>query len=217
MGDQSSECTPVVFHLNSHRGTINLRHKVDVMLNVQKPLLLTSAPSLRNRFVLYGSRSQSFAGEATRKGKSAVPFSASKASFASLLDNLASLKVPHSWFLHFYVVSVASSIFWAYQILQRGYPVRVLCDYAGRRSSSPPMTADQIAVTWSLMAVQGLRRLVESLIFRKQTASTMFIAHWLLGLCFYLAMSVAVWIEGAGERANVNGLTPHRLSGLRLC
>lgn len=49
------------------------------------------------------------------------------------------------------------------------------------------------------MAIHGVRRLLESM---KTTStlskSSMFIAHWFLGILFYLAMGVAVWIEGIG-------------------
>lgn len=62
------------------------------------------------------------------------------------------------------------------------------------------MSADQTIVAWALMSVQGTRRLLESMTTRTLSKSNMFIAHWLLGIVFYLAMGVAVWIEGLGMR-----------------
>ena len=57
---------------------------------------------------------------------------------------------------------------------------------------------DQIALVWSLMTIQGVRRVVESYSVNKHSASKMWFIHWHLGLAFYLAMGIAVWIEGAG-------------------
>ena len=58
---------------------------------------------------------------------------------------------------------------------------------------------NQLALMWTLMAVQGLRRLVESILLGKPSASKMWFVHWILGVLFYAAMSIAVWIEGAGK------------------
>lgn len=63
------------------------------------------------------------------------------------------------------------------------------------------MSVDQVFVTWSLMSIQGIRRLLESITAAKASTSKMFFAHWLLGLLFYLAMGLAVWVEGAGKHA----------------
>ena len=35
--------------------------------------------------------------------------------------------------------------------------------------------------------------------FAKPSTSKMWFVHWLLGIAFYLAVGVSVWIEGAGE------------------
>lgn len=160
-----------------------------------KILLSASLPTLRDRFVLYGARSES----KTRACDTSKHTDSSNKWSPRLLDKVASLTVPHGWFLHFYVVSVASSIFWAYQILIFGHPLRILCANPGSKSPSSSMTADQIAVAWLLMAAQGLRRLFESIMFQRRSGSTMFVVHWVLGLSFYVAMGLAVWIEGAGE------------------
>src|ERR1700753_2132262 len=37
-----------------------------------------------------------------------------------ILDILAKIRVPHDWFRHFYVVSVACTLFWGYQIYTCG-------------------------------------------------------------------------------------------------
>ena len=48
------------------------------------------------------------------------------------------------------------------------------------------------------MAMHGIRRLYESHAITKPSASQMFLAHWVFGIMFYLAMGVAIWIEGSG-------------------
>ena len=60
------------------------------------------------------------------------------------------------------------------------------------------MSADQVLLTWSLMAIQGFRRLMESITLARPSKSKMWFVHWLLGVSFYLAIGIAVWIEGAG-------------------
>ena len=35
--------------------------------------------------------------------------------------------------------------------------------------------------------------------FGKPSTSKMWFVHWLLGIAFYLAVGVSVWIEGAGK------------------
>lgn len=61
------------------------------------------------------------------------------------------------------------------------------------------MSINQIAMVWSLMAVQGVRRLAESMTSGKPSSSKMWFVHWILGIWFYVAMSFAVWIDGAGK------------------
>ena len=59
------------------------------------------------------------------------------------------------------------------------------------------MTVDQVALAWSLMTIQGIRRLLESVFLIKASTSKMWFVHWLLGIGFYLSFSVTLWIEGA--------------------
>lgn len=60
------------------------------------------------------------------------------------------------------------------------------------------MSIHQVFLCWALMLIQGARRLYECKAFAKPSASRMWFVHWLVGLAFYLAVSVALWIEGAG-------------------
>lgn len=61
------------------------------------------------------------------------------------------------------------------------------------------MSMDQIVLLWSLLLLQGIRRMVESVYVTKTSASSMWFLHYLLGIGFYLIIGVAVWIEGARE------------------
>jgi 3-oxo-5-alpha-steroid 4-dehydrogenase 3 len=58
------------------------------------------------------------------------------------------------------------------------------------------MAFEQVALTWLLMLVQGSRRLYECLVLSTPSQSKMWIGHWALGILFYVATSVAIWIEG---------------------
>ncbi|KAF1919026.1 hypothetical protein BDU57DRAFT_440912 [Ampelomyces quisqualis] len=138
-------------------------------------LVLQLAPALRRRFLVYGSR-------ATPRGKSAtaatpLPPSATE----QLLDRAAALQVPHRFFTHFYVASVACSLFWGWRLhMWHAQP--------------------QVQVVWALMLLQGTRRMLESHAYTATSKSTMWFAHWLLGLIYYAATNVAIWIEGGHRR-----------------
>ena len=112
------------------------------------------------------------------------------------LDYVTDLQLPHGWFLHFYVVSVLCSLFWAIHIVSKSSLLVTVCEKSG---TGKAMSMNQVALMWSLMAIQGLRRLAESILLGKPSASRMWFVHWILGILFYLAMSIAVWINGAGK------------------
>ena len=115
-----------------------------------------------------------------------------------LFEYLAAIQVPHTWFQHFYIISVFSSIFWGIQILARGSALMTLCQSVGTNTQAKGMTTDQVVLTWSLVTVQGVRRLFETSLLGRSSESKMWFAHWLLGIVFYLALGVTCWIEGAG-------------------
>ena len=115
-----------------------------------------------------------------------------------LFEYLAAIQVPHTWFQHFYIVSVSSSFFWGIQILAKGSVLNALCQNVGTSAQVEGMTIDQVVLTWSFVTVQGVRRLLETSLLGRSSQSKMWFAHWLLGMVFYLALGVACWIEGAG-------------------
>ncbi|OLN93965.1 hypothetical protein CCHL11_03478 [Colletotrichum chlorophyti] len=116
-------------------------------------------------------------------------------------------QIPHSWFMHFYVASIAGSVFWAWQYACNG---SVFGFIAARQaaSGSPATSLEQTILVWALMALQGTRRLYECLVVMKPGSSKMWFLHWLLGLGFYLCMSVSVWVDGSGEST-----APHSITG----
>jgi 3-oxo-5-alpha-steroid 4-dehydrogenase 3 / polyprenol reductase len=144
-------------------------------------------PALRDRFLAYGPRNEP-AGIQRRQQQHQVFYD-------KCLDYVASIKVPHSWFRHFYMVSVVSSMVWLQQLYTRG---PILHNVLSNTSTNKPsMSFNQLVLCWTLLTIQGSRRLYESMILAKPSLSEMWVGHYLLGLLYYIAMSVAIWIEGA--------------------
>ncbi|KAF2686209.1 hypothetical protein K458DRAFT_209284 [Lentithecium fluviatile CBS 122367] len=131
-------------------------------------LVIQAVPTLRRRFLIYGPRATPATARATPQHQSS--------NLDRLLDYAASFQVPHNFFTHFYVVSVASALFWGWRL-----------DLWKARG--------QVRLVWGLMLLQGVRRLVESYAYTSTSKSRMWFAHWILGLLFYLATNVAVWVE----------------------
>lgn len=159
---------------------------------------------MKSRFVVYGARATPPSNATDKKPKNSTPQNGPQNGIRELLntwlDLAANLQVSHTWFLHFYAVSLLSSTFWAYQILTGGVFFRLIAENERSASADPKqsMSIDQLALVWSLMTLQAVRRLWESIMMAKPSASKMFLAHWLLGLIFYLGMGITIWIEGAG-------------------
>ncbi len=143
-------------------------------------------PPFREHIMNYGSRSTS-----SNKPES-------KDSSNNLLEYVASFEVPHVWFTHYYVVSTASSIVWAHQILTRGLAFKVLAVYS-RSAASGSMTANQVLLAWSMIFIQGTRRLYESLTLMRSSKSKMWVGLWGIGIAFYVTIGISVWIEGIGK------------------
>ncbi|KAJ5364118.1 uncharacterized protein N7496_009831 [Penicillium cataractarum] len=161
-----------------------------------------SIPSaLHDRFLLYGPRATVTAtgSEPVAGSRSAAQSQTqARSSGSSLLDYLATWQVPHSYFTQFYVASVASSVFWAAQLCWRGRVFEAIASRVSEEHLKQSMSLTQVLICWVLLAIQGSRRLWESIAFAKPSSSKMWFAHWLLGLGFYLAAGVAIWIEGSG-------------------
>ncbi|KAF2745272.1 3-oxo-5-alpha-steroid 4-dehydrogenase-like protein [Sporormia fimetaria CBS 119925] len=147
-------------------------------------LFINAVPPLNRRFLSYGARdhhSSALPGGAGKPQRLDVS-SAEKPQAGSLcdqlLDYLATFRVPHRFFFHFYLVSLMSQVLWQ------------------RYGASHIINVSQgVQVAWVHMLFQGLRRLAESLIFMSKSKSTMWFGHYVLGLLFYLTVTVAIWIE----------------------
>lgn len=183
--------------------------------------------SVRSAFMDYGARSASStaidgnsktksSGTVTKGGDKEKPTRASAAgaspkpgALASLTSKIASVgQVPHSWFWHFYLLSVSWSAFWAWQFSTRGTVLGSLAEWEAKTARPPAPGQDvdeakelgRVFAAWVMMALQGLRRLYECGVITKAGAkSPMWIVHWGLGLAFYTVMSVSIWIQGSGE------------------
>ncbi|CAI7598595.1 unnamed protein product [Penicillium glandicola] len=151
--------------------------------------------SLRSRFLIYGPRATS----ASISTGSAPPRSRNPSiESKGFLDYLATWQVPHSYFTHFYIASVLSSVFWVAQLLSRGVVFQAIASRVSEDHQRHSMSLTQLVICCVLLAIQGSRRLWESFVFSKPSSSQMWFLHWLLGLGFYLAAGVAIWIEGSG-------------------
>ena len=126
-------------------------------------------PALRSRFLAYGSR-------ATGRDEGKEPPRHTQSAITQLLDYAATLQVPHNYFTHFYITSVACS-------LLLGWNLRVW-DASGQQQ-----------IVWSLLLLQGVRRMLESYAYTLTSKSRMWFAHWILGLLFYLTINLSIWVE----------------------
>ena len=166
--------------------------------------MLNSIPAVKSRYIAYGSRAipvengdPSKSHDDTKKPAENRNANATK-TLGWLLERLDAIQVPHGWFEHFYIVSVLSSLFWGIQILAKGSVLEMICQSVGPSTQGKGMTVDQVVLCWSLVTIQGVRRLLESSFLGKSSGSKMWFIHWLLGISFYLALGVSCWIEGAG-------------------
>ena len=115
------------------------------------------------------------------------------------VSNITSFgQVPHSWFISFYLSYLACSLFWAFQYFQDGFIFQYLTTQQ-QAAQKPSMSFSQALTIWLLMACQAARRLYECIVTIRPSKSKMWFVHWVLGLSFYLGMSLAVWIEGSGK------------------
>ncbi|KAH8692857.1 putative 3-oxo-5-alpha-steroid 4-dehydrogenase [Talaromyces proteolyticus] len=160
-------------------------------------LLFTSLPALNSRFVNYGARSSSTA--KTQDGDSTPKQPSSDATVVtSVLDRLATWQVPHRYFTHYYITLLLSSAFWINQLLTHGPAFRFVVANTSSEHLQKSMTLRQVLLCIGLVVIQGVRRLYESFAFAKPSSSRMGVVHWLLGLSFYLGVTIAIWIEGLG-------------------
>jgi 3-oxo-5-alpha-steroid 4-dehydrogenase 3 / polyprenol reductase len=158
-------------------------------------LIIYAIPALRDRFLVYGPR-------APRGSTKGGPQENLQGWHGRLLNYVASIRVPHSWFRDFYMVSVVSSMVWLQQLYTRGPFLQKVVSASSLER--PSMSFNQIVLCWTLLAIQGSRRLYECIALAKPSVSEMWIGHYLLGLVYYLAMGWAIWVEGSPALASTD-------------
>jgi 3-oxo-5-alpha-steroid 4-dehydrogenase 3 len=152
-----------------------LAQQANVLIFVRSFFLLAATTVLfifalphSTRFLIYGARATEKSDPPSNSGN-----------FNLWLDWVASITVPHSWFIHFYLFSAFSLSFWAYKWTTQ--------------YSDIPLDAQTVAV-FTLFSVHVVRRFIEQF-FAPPSSSRMSVLHWIMGLLFYMFMSVAIWIE----------------------
>ncbi|KAL7920485.1 3-oxo-5-alpha-steroid 4-dehydrogenase domain-containing protein [Trichoderma austrokoningii] len=152
----------------------------------------------RRALFAYGARRPAH----TQHGpNSQAPGRETEAKADSLLVLTSYAQVPHSWFIHFYMVSVSWSIFWGWQYISKGSIMRALAEMQHQsaiENQAPEVDLSATLVTWLLMGSQGTRRLFECLFVAKPGSSPMSALHWALGVVYYTIVGISVWIRGSG-------------------
>ncbi|KAF3064714.1 Polyprenol reductase [Daldinia childiae] len=148
--------------------------------------------SIRRLLTQYGARSSPTSKSDDKEGRQARD-----GPLVSIVSWATSVgKVPHSWFIHFYILSVSCSIFWAAQFLSHGNILEfIVKNQAPSEISS--MSINQVIIVWALMSLQGARRLYEYVAIVRSSSSKMWIIHWVLGIAYYFCTSISIWIHGS--------------------
>ena len=170
---------------------------------------MSVTPPLHDRFLAYGARASSPTSSAEKEKVAAKSEkkdrnkNVSSNVLSKVLDEIADWRIPHDYFWLFYFFSVVMSAFWPGEALYlRGPLYRLVVESTRTRKTS--MTFEQVKITWAMILVQGGRRMYESLTLSEEdefgteskTGSKMWGGHLILGLLFYVATSVAFWVEG---------------------
>lgn len=145
-------------------------------------------PDLRDRFLDYGARSDANNSN-LQKHHSVLPRWID-IQLGPVLDWLAELTVPHSYFSHFYIASTVCSAAWVGLHSQDFEYVLYDSDFTNITGWQGRSLLGLL-----LMQTQGLRRLYESVVVAKSSRSRMWIGHYLVGLAFYLVTNFAIWCE----------------------
>lgn len=156
---------------------VSLCIKAFYLLSALAILIVRLVPELRNRFLDYGARGQVASGTTQDPKRDEKQKLEASSIGLQLLDVLEKLTVPHSWFIHFYILAVGGSL------LQFQHDVR--------SHMSPPAL-----VASGAFLLQGCRRLLECLLYNRQSKSRMWVGHYVIGLAFYFFTNLAIFIDG---------------------
>lgn len=202
---------PLLSQTTSHLAQIPPSQYCQTIYLLLAACVLTVAstpPTARTLLINYGARKSTTQPSPTsppghNKPEEEKPTNNTKnptpAPFTSLIAHLTSHgQVPHSWFSLFYLTSILSSLFWLTQYLADGSILHRIISLQASSQTSPSATLSQVAVAWTMMLLQGLRRTYEHAFVMKPSKSTMWFVHWFLGLGFYILTGIAIWVEGSG-------------------
>ncbi|ETI27690.1 hypothetical protein G647_00139 [Cladophialophora carrionii CBS 160.54] len=142
-------------------------------------------PVFADRFLAYGARARRQT--IHRRGKRGTAGKSQQSVGTQLLDHLATCTVPHSWFTHFYVLSLVCSL----------TTLSTFCYYEYYHQATIKQNPDLVTAAFCahLMLLQGLRRLLECVYVTQNGTSRMWVGHYTIGMAFYIVTNVAIWIE----------------------
>ena len=161
-------------------------------------LLISSIPLLSSRFLPYGKTAIPPATDEQPKESVATKTSP----LNSILHGIASYQVPHSYFNHFYIISIISSLFWGIQIATHGSVLESILNSTRPSDQSLNQSIDRVYLAWFCLLAQGIRRYYETVYVSKASQSKMWVGHYLIGILYYAATGVSVWAEGAGNASH---------------
>ncbi|KAF2403647.1 putative 3-oxo-5-alpha-steroid 4-dehydrogenase [Trichodelitschia bisporula] len=160
-------------------------------------LLIASIPALHTRFVVYGARQHDVDSSRDKSisfGETSGDKTTETSAIDTFLDHLATYRVPHAWFTHFYLFSLVNSGFWLWQLYTEGAAIRFIAAYVALPPASA-MYKEQALLAELLILFTSLRRIYECMVLAKPSTSRMWCLHWILGMAFYAILPVAIWLE----------------------
>jgi 3-oxo-5-alpha-steroid 4-dehydrogenase 3 len=157
-------------------------------------------PAFADRFLAYGARARR---QTTgTHGKRGSVDHHQQSVGTQLLDYLATFTVPHSWFTHFYLLSLVCSL----TTLSTFY----YHEYYHEATVKQTPNLETAAFCAHLMLLQGLRRLLECVYVTRDSASRMWMGHYAIGMAFYIVTNMAIWIEQLCQPPPTNLATTER-------
>ena len=144
-------------------------------------------PAFAQRFLAYGARATIEQRRGSHIDEKFAKQNQPSSVGIKLLDYLATFNVPHSWFTHFYILSLVCS----FTTLTTLYYFPWYYEETIKRNTN----IEVAAFCAHLMLLQSLRRLFECIFVHRSSTSRMWIGHYAIGMAFYLATNLAIWIE----------------------
>ncbi|KAJ9608511.1 hypothetical protein H2200_007499 [Cladophialophora chaetospira] len=167
----------ILLQVNDNVLTLVWAIRAFYLLSAVAILTVRLLPAFAGRFLAYGARARPSQADNHRDNQSVG---------MKFLDYLATLTVPHSWFIHFYVLSSTCSLNAVCAFYFHPY-------YEDGTDASPSLKP--AAFCAHLMLIQGLRRLFECALVTRAGPSRMWVGHYAIGVAFYMVTNMAIWVE----------------------